>query len=273
MIDEKATDAVMRMARGALALQPQRPVIIGICGAQGSGKTTLTGKLLMRCESEGICAASLSLDDLYLTRSEREELARSVHPLFAVRGVPGTHDIALGMEIFDLLGAGESVAMPRFDKAQDDRCDAASWNYAPAACQLLFFEGWCVGAMPQSGDDLREPVNALEAGEDEQAIWRRFANAALAGPYRALFDRLDRLILLAAPGFDVVHQWRAQQESELREQVGNDAPGLMDDAAITRFIAHYERLTRYILAEMPGRADCIIWLDEKRRAMNIDMKN
>lgn len=259
----------MHIVREALDQLPRRPVIIGICGAQGSGKTTLAGQLLARCESEGLSAASLSLDDLYLTRGEREELARSVHPLFAVRGVPGTHDVDLGLRIFDQLRTGEPIALPRFDKARDDRCDPSDWAMAPARCQILFFEGWCVGAVPQSEQQLRDPVNELEASQDPQAVWRRYANAALGGPYRALFARIDRLVLLAAPSFEIVHRWRAQQEDELREQTGDDAPGLMDEAAIVRFIALYERLTRYILAEMPGRADCTIWLDEDRGPVKI----
>jgi D-glycerate 3-kinase len=39
----------------------------------------------------------------------------------------------------------------------------------------------------------------------------------------------------------------------------------MDDAALRRFIMHYERLTRHILAEMPGRADLVAELDRNRR--------
>jgi D-glycerate 3-kinase len=35
----------------------------------------------------------------------------------------------------------------------------------------------------------------------------------------------------------------------------------MDEAALQRFIMHYERLTRHILAEMPERADLVLRLD------------
>src|SRR5690606_34530577 len=70
--------------------QPDRIPLIGIAGAQGSGKTTLA-----RAAAERFGAAHLSLDDVYLTKTERQTLARQVHPLFAVRGPPGTHDLAL----------------------------------------------------------------------------------------------------------------------------------------------------------------------------------
>jgi len=39
----------------------------------------------------------------------------------------------------------------------------------------------------------------------------------------------------------------------------------MNPAQIARFIAHYERLTRWILEEMPARADAVFPLDAARR--------
>ena len=52
---------------------------------------------------------------------------------------------------------------------------------------------------------------------------------------------------------------------------GGDASRVMDDAAIARFIAHYERVTRHILEEMPPRADHLAMdancaIDERRQA-------
>ena len=39
----------------------------------------------------------------------------------------------------------------------------------------------------------------------------------------------------------------------------------MTDAEVADFVAHYERLTRHILAEMPGRADLVVDLNAARR--------
>jgi D-glycerate 3-kinase len=41
----------------------------------------------------------------------------------------------------------------------------------------------------------------------------------------------------------------------------------MADAAIDRFVQHYERLTRHILAEMPARAGLVLRLDESRHVL------
>lgn len=242
----------------------RRPLVLGLCGAQGSGKTTLARAVAQEAERRGIATATLSIDDLYLTRAERERLARAVHPLLRTRGVPGTHDVALGLAVLAALDRGEPTPLPRFDKARDDRLPEREWDRAPENTELLILEGWCVGARPEEPMALRDPVNALEAAEDPEGLWRAYANRALAGAYQDLFARIDKLALLAAPDFDVVFDWRLQQETELRERVGAEAPGLMDAAGVARFIEHYERLTRHILAEMPERADLVIDLAEDR---------
>ncbi|HEX4847424.1 MAG TPA: kinase, partial [Novosphingobium sp.] len=101
--------------------------VLGLSGSQGSGKTTLVAGLEQALEAQGLRVARLSLDDLYLTRAERIALGQSVHPLLATRGVPGTHDVALGLEVIAALERGKAAALPRFDKGRDDRADPATW--------------------------------------------------------------------------------------------------------------------------------------------------
>lgn len=246
------------------------PITLGLCGSQGAGKTTLTAAAARLLAGQGLRVAILSLDDLYLTRAERAALAAEVHPLFATRGPPGTHDVALGEAVLDALKAPGSTLLPRFDKAQDTRRPIHQWDTFEGPADVILFEGWCVGARPQSVADLARPVNDLDRQEDPEGIWRTHVNAALAGPYQRLFDRLDVLALLAAPGFEAVYDWRCEQEAELRRRAAPDAPGLMDRAQLRRFVSHYERLTRHILAEMPGRADLTIHLDSKRLVRSVD---
>jgi len=243
----------------ALAQTGKRPLVVGLCGAQGSGKSTLAEALARRFPR----TATLSLDDLYLTRAERIALAQTRHPLFATRGVPGTHDVTLGIATLDALRAGEPVRLPRFDKARDDRAPLETWPDARAPCDLVIFEGWCVGAVPQPAEALDAPVNDLERDEDPDERWRKAVNEALAGSYQALFARLDMLILLAAPDWETVGRWRQEQEVGLRQAAGKGA-GVMDEAAVSRFIQHYERLTRHILREMPGRAELVLQLSPDR---------
>ena len=247
-----------------LAVPRARPLVLGLCGAQGSGKSTVAAALAARFPGTVV----LSLDDLYRTRAERARLADTIHPLFATRGVPGTHDVDLGVETFARLDAGEAVPIPRFDKAADDRVDPASWTVAPRQVPLVIFEGWCVGARPQAEADLAEPVNTLERERDPHGIWRRTANAALAGDYQRLFARIDMLVLLRAPSWARVFDWRLHQEHALRRS-GARGGGVMSDADVAAFVAHYERLTRHILDTMPDYADLVLQLDDDRDCIDV----
>lgn len=243
----------------ALAAAEGRPLVIGICGAQGSGKSTLAAALSARFDD----APVLSIDDLYLCRAERRRLAAEVHPLFATRGVPGTHGVALGLDLIAGFRRGEALSLPRFDKATDDRADGA--EPVPAGAKLLLFEGWCLGAEPAPAD---APINSLERDEDTDGRWRARVEASLAGPYAALFGEIDLLIFLAAPSFETVADWRWQQEAALaRARPG--AAAVMSRGEVDRFVAHYERITRRLLADLPGRADVTLWLDADRRCVRM----
>jgi D-glycerate 3-kinase len=250
-----------------LAGTEKRPLVLGLCGAQGSGKSTLARRLVERHPS----AATLSLDDLYLPREQRQGLAATVHPLLVTRGPPGTHDVALGVRTLAALARGEQAPLPRFDKSSDDRAPVESWPLATRDTELVIFEGWCVGARPQREAELAAPVNELERDQDADGRWRRFVNAALAEPYQSLFANIDVLVLLAAPAWESVLAWRIEQEHELRRSAPRGA-GVMSDAQVGVFVQHYERLTRHILAEMPGRADLVLRLDARRTCISVDAR-
>ena len=101
------------------------PYVLGVNGAQGSGKSTFCHLLaaLLRTGFERSVLV-VSIDDLYHLRETRLDLADQIHPLCMFRGVPGTHDIALGDELFDTLASAKAqqrVWVPRFDKSIDDR--------------------------------------------------------------------------------------------------------------------------------------------------------
>lgn len=261
-----AASLIDAAARKRLRKRVGEALVVGLCGSQGSGKTTICSELARVWRGEGLRVAVLSLDDLYLRRAEREQLARDVHPLFATRGVPGTHDVSLGIETLRALREHGLVKLPRFDKAIDDRVPETRWEEVQAPVDVILFEGWCVGARPENPSKLARPINALEAREDADGRWRTYVNEQLHGAYQTLFGLIDFLVLLAAPAFDVVLRWRTQQEHELAQR--RDGPGVMNDAALLRFVQHYERLTRHVLDEMPDRADLVIALDENRAVLS-----
>lgn len=257
----------------SLRQERRRPVLVGINGAQGTGKSTLT--LFLRellSQLYQVRTASFSIDDLYLTRAERERLAQDKHPLLLTRGVPGTHDLALGQRLIDrLTGANPETdtPVPVFDKARDDRAADTSWPVFRGRAEVVLMEGWCVGALPEgSAESLAAPINVLEAQEDADGAWRGYVNDCLRGEYGAFFGQIDCLIMLKAPSMECVLEWRTLQEHKLRAKIqdapelgatrGGPSTRLMNDEQIARFIMHYERITRACLAEMPSRADALI---------------
>jgi D-glycerate 3-kinase len=246
-----------------------KPLIVGINGAQGSGKSTLCKFLELLLVEHNQIGVTLSLDDLYLTKAERQALAREVHPLLATRGVPGTHSPALGQTVIDAVRAGKSFEMPRFDKSVDDRFPHG--ERIDRRVDVLLFEGWCLGAAPQEPAALAAPVNALEAEEDADGVWRKFVNDALREDYAALFARLDMLVMLKVPDFAAVRRNRALQEDKLRAR-NPGAPGLMDAAALKHFLDQDERLTEWMFAEMPARADILVEIDRDQRPTRLSTK-
>lgn len=236
--------------------------LYAISGLQGSGKSTLAAQLAAAAQAQGLRTAVLSVDDFYFGRRERARLGRQVHPLLATRGPPGSHDTALAGDTLDRLRAGAATRLPRFDKLADTRLPPSRWPRAHGV-DLVVFEGWFLGAPAQREDELSAPVNALERDEDPHGVWRGYCNRALATQYPPLWARLDRLLFLQPPGFEVVAGWRWQQEQAL--QARHPQRRAMSRAQVRRFVALFERVSRQALARLPAIADRTVVLDAQRR--------
>jgi len=250
----------------AVAIARSRAVghipVVGIAGPQGSGKTTLVSAYASL--HPGV--AHFSLDDVYLGKADRQKLAEQAHPLFATRGPPGTHDMTLFDETLAALRAASSSSrtpLPLFEKFADDRAPRERWPLFEGRPILILVDGWCLGAKPQDAQELAIPANRLEEEEDRDGTWRRAINKHLA-EYQRSFDRLDAILCLRAPSFNVVLDWRCQPEQGL---LGRPLDAAERDR-IGRFIAHYERLTRHMMIG-GRRADIEIQLDRQRNVTEI----
>ena len=240
--------------------------IIGLTGGQGAGKSTITQiiKLILNYKYN-LKVVYFSIDDFYLTLKERINLAKNIHNLFKVRGVPGTHDTQLLKKTFSDLKKKKfkSILIPRFDKSKDDRFIKSKWqkiNYQP---QIIIFEGWCVGAKPQRNKDLIKPINILERKQDSKLIWRNKVNQELKNEYRKIFDQIDKLIFLKVPNFESVYKWRFLQEKKL--QLTSKGKKIMSSNQVRQFIMYYERTTLQMLKDLPNKAYAVLYLDKKHR--------
>ena len=92
MASSPLPDLIYAIIQDRRARNSERPALIGVSGAQGSGKTSLCQLLEAANRPRFV---QFSIDDVYLDHSQRAELAARTHPLFVTRGPPGTHDIGL----------------------------------------------------------------------------------------------------------------------------------------------------------------------------------
>lgn len=255
-----ALDQVVAIAQESAG---DRIPVVGVAGPQGSGKTTLVAAHAAAHRQ----TAHFSLDDVYLPASYRRLLAQGVHPLFATRGPPGTHNLLQFNETLDELieaGDGAQTFLPAFDKVTDNPVHAARKPVFRGKPSVILVDGWCLGARQQDAEQLAIPINDLETKEDTASIWRREVNDNLAGAYQHAFARLDAILYLRAPSFAVIQDWRCQQEEGLLGRSLNDA----DRQRVARFIAHFERVTRHMM-DGGRRADIEVQLDDRRNVTEV----
>lgn len=248
------------LSRLILEKKPSGPMLVSINGAQGTGKSTLTTFLKLIIESEfKLRVAAFSSDDFYYTRAEREKLAKEVHPLLQTRGVPGTHDIDLLVQVLEKLLEGKKCAVPGFDKARDDRVAPCGWMQYDDRVDVILFEGWCNNSPAQDSSELKNPINALEETEDSQGVWRYYTNEKLEEYHQRVFRHADMCIMLKAPDFESIYSWRSLQEQKLRSSLPADQQTrVMSDAELKRFIQHFERISRHTLKYLPEVADLVL---------------
>ena len=241
-------------------VQPSTVFIVAISGAQGSGKSTLAAVLQQLWREFGVKTDVISLDDYYLEPEQRLKKASLWHPLFAERGVPGTHDTKLLLSQLQAFRRKEAQNWRRYDKASD--CVASCPEKTDA--RLLLLEGWCVGVEAQRDTALLQYVNSLEQQQDQDAIWRRKVNHLLAAEYQQIWQLSDSLIWLKAPDWEAVRRWRAWQEQPLQQQGLGKSP-----AELEHFMLYFQRLTLESWRQLPQRADFILSLDPQHNFVSL----
>jgi len=249
------------------------PMIVGIQGTQGSGKSTTAEflKLLLDLEFD-LSAAVCSIDDFYLDQAERNQIGQTIHPLLKTRGVPGTHHTKQIAEQFARFRSGQYLILPQFDKSTDNPKPRSEWIRTDSSLDILIFEGWCVGLSAQDTSELEPAINALEQNEDPNRVWRKFVNNTLKADYARVFAELDSLVVLKAPSFECVYDWRKLQEQKLISRLkteGKSTRLTMLPQQLERFIQHYQRLTEHGLRTLDKSAQFILQLDAAHNTVSL----
>jgi D-glycerate 3-kinase len=242
------------------AQQQSRPLVVGIQGPQGSGKSFLSSLVREHLASStipGLRVAVVSVDDFYLPHADLKRVAEEnpSNPLLQGRGQPGTHDIELGTKVLHALRdinnqlsgqASCSVRIPFFDKSlhggEGDRVPEGDWTAVCAPLDMIIFEGWFVGFCPCSSEELNDrynaPVRGLEGKFDLQTFCKATditeINAKLA-EYQAWWSLLDAFVQLSPQNEDLtnVYKWRLQQEHSMKAKNGGKG---MSDEQVARYV-------------------------------------
>ena len=214
-----------------------RPLIQGIVGGQGTGKTTLCRILKNLLQLAGYTTVSLSLDDLYKTYQERLELQLK-EPQLRWRGPPGTHDVQLGIDILDQIHRGnpqQVIALPRFDKSLWQGSGDRTTPELVTSPDIILFEGWFVGVLPRDNYDFSLSLTPEIVTESDRAF-AAYSNQQLYN-YLPLWKKLDRLILLYPEDYHSCLQWRLEAEQDM---IALGKSG-MTTPEITEFVKYFYR--------------------------------
>ncbi|MBE9097299.1 glycerate kinase [Tychonema sp. LEGE 07203] len=232
-------------------------LIQGILGSQGTGKTTLCQVLKLILGKLKYSTVSISLDDLYKTYADRQQLQKG-DPRLIWRGPPGTHDIDLGIAVLDKFRGSSVVELAAVDNLKSDvfktdlinniieipRFDKSAWGGAGDRTQpeiicgadIVLFEGWFVGVNPVAEAALNEflATAPFPISTEADCQFARDMNAKLHD-YLPLWKRLDRLMVLYPRDYRFSQVWRNQAE---REMMAAGKSGMGEDE-INRFVEYF----------------------------------
>jgi D-glycerate 3-kinase len=130
--------------------------------------------------------------------------------------------------------------------------------------EAILVDGWCMGAR-EPLEPIQPAINTLERDGDPNTAWRRIVCGNLAAVYQPFFAAFDAMIYLQAPSWEIVRAWRGQQEEETLGRALTPE----ENAALDRFVMHYERITRSMLAG-DHMAKWIVHLDEARKVVRVE---
>lgn len=260
---------------------PKRPLVFGVSGPQGSGKSYLAKNLVEHVtRKHKLSAVSILVDDFYLTHADQLRVTADAKQLgnhvLCGRGLPGTHDMALAVQTMRLLLAGEETAIPRYDKSafggEGDRCPASDW---PVVCKpdVIVVEGWLNGFKAIDEESFVAAYMANDpAGIVQRTAMVHFAelNRALA-LYSLLWDTFDYFVCLETVSLDEVYGWRLQQEEELRRERGAGLTPAQVTAFVDRYMPMYHMYYWRMCKEGSAPKDCNLRLkiDKHRDVVSV----
>ena len=257
----------------AKKVNKKSPLIIGLAGGQGTGKTTIASIITLILKKYfKLKVFKISIDDFYKTRNQRRKLSKNIHPLLMYRGVPGTHEYKIIYEFFKKIKNKNFIKLrlPKFDKSKDDRCNKKLWYKINSRPDMIILEGWCVGAKGQKNSELVKSINSLEKVNDPSLVWRKYVNNQLKIHYKNLFQQIDEIIYLKANNFRMLQKWRIKQEETLWfKSKKKKKLRIMSRNDIINFMQTYQRITQNMFKDAPKYASIVMKLNSNHQINSI----
>ncbi|WVO12726.1 hypothetical protein L204_100334 [Cryptococcus depauperatus] len=255
------------------------PLMVGLQGPQGCGKTTLAAGIVPYLKEKGLTSSVLSIDDLYKTRQGLKEIAQKHHDnvLLAGRGLPGTHDVGLAVEILEKVRAlndtpNSTVEFPIFDKSlyngEGDRSSMTTKVIGPL--DVFVLEGWSMGFAALSETDLEKaytqpspvsPTTSRTFFTSHPISSIRTINSYLAAFASSVYPYLISFIQIEPESYEYVFEWRLEQEHHMKAK--NSGKGMTDEQVakfVERYMPGYELWKGGIWAERVPWRDCCLKL-------------
>lgn len=249
---ERSIEFIKPLLVQKLTTKTGKPLVLGVEGPQGSGKTTaatsIKESLLRLYPSCNI--VQFSMDDFYVTYNEQQQinLENSSNKLLQGRGLPGTHDVSLLWKVFHkLLGNDDKdfpIHIPVYDKSahlgKGDRLPESQWTVVDSHIDLIVFEGWFNGyiSIPNESELAKKWNNIrllnapkFDLVEDSHI---KVINKNLSD-YEKIWDLFDLFVCIKTSNINNVYKWRLQQEHDLIIKKGSG----MSDSEVEQFVDRY----------------------------------
>lgn len=253
---------ILPLTRKFIQRQHGKPLVVGIQGGQGTGKTTIAGFLQQELEKQGLRVAAISLDDFYIAWSGRKKLQEQFpdNPFYQIsRGMPGTHRIPEILQVLRTAKQGKPFTVPVFDKSlsggKGDR--SGQKNYPPV--DMVLFEGWCVGMPVVSSQEVVKICqrNAINLKILDPQLQYHKVVLECTKLYQNIWKLLDFLVMIKPDTSEVHNYWRLLQEKKLQ----NKKKQGMTPAQIKTFVQPFLPFT-YVCYDRI-KANAIIHVDRK----------
>ncbi|CAI5756259.1 unnamed protein product [Candida verbasci] len=223
-----------------------KPLIIGVSGPQGSGKSYLaehlTNELTKQYGDKNII--QFSIDDYYLTKSAQDEINSKYkdNALLQGRGLPGTHDLPLLAQTFNKIVCNykkpwEIIQIPSYDKSAynglGDRSNNSQEITKPV--DIVIFEGWFLGYTSIE----TQLINVKYFTNPETLMIHKLYNLQQINEnlqqYHKIWSHISNFIIINTNDISNVFKWRLEQEHNLikRKKIG------MNDTQVKQFINRY----------------------------------